>query len=299
MKEQGKIKTDERKDHRYPPNPPPPASPLTLSTMRVACPPCSPTRWPLRLLPPPPVVLTSSRHLQLREKLRPLGCTARRRAAPRFCWDLVPGCARKLSGLLQDGFQEGFLLASPLRAVLEQVLSGLDSVLAPPEIRVRATGRPLEVLSGEAVASLLVKREARHLLAPATTGSDFRFSLGRYLRLPVLAIFLLIQFTGGDYSINLIMSASLRSTRQRGTCFTYTTNDNHSRARPSGRDGRQETEKIVCRHSLDRLNASMIKQKKFLFRHTIRSLSLTMGKKETTNRRVKGRWVLYQHLRLL
>ena len=34
------------------------------------------------------------------------------------------------------------------------------------------------------------------------------------------------------------------------------------RARPSGRDGRQELDKIVCRHSLYRLNASMFEQKK-------------------------------------
>ena len=33
-------------------------------------------------------------------------------------------------------------------------------------------------------------------------------------------------------------------------------------ARPSGRDGRQETEKIVCRHSFVRPNASMMKPKK-------------------------------------
>jgi len=46
---------------------------------------------------------------------------------------------------------QGFLLASPLRAVLEQVFSGL---YAPPAIRVRPTGRLLEILSGEAVASL-------------------------------------------------------------------------------------------------------------------------------------------------
>jgi len=34
------------------------------------------------------------------------------------------------------------------------------------------------------------------------------------------------------------------------------------RARPSCRDGRQELDKIVCRHSLYRLNASMVEQKK-------------------------------------
>jgi len=42
-------------------------------------------------------------------------------------------------------------------------------------------------------------------------------------------------------------------------------------SRPSGRDGRQETEKIVCRHSLDRLNASMIKPKKKIVSKTITS----------------------------
>jgi len=65
-----------------------------------------------------------------------------------------PGRAREISGLFYDGCPEGFLLASPLRAVLEQVFSGLYAVLAPPALRVRAAGRPLEILSGEAVATL-------------------------------------------------------------------------------------------------------------------------------------------------
>jgi len=59
------------------------------------------------------------------------------------------------------------------------VFSGLYAVLAPQAIRVRAPGRPLEILSGEAVASLqLVKQEARRLLAPTTMGSGFCFPLG-------------------------------------------------------------------------------------------------------------------------
>ena len=33
-------------------------------------------------------------------------------------------------------------------------------------------------------------------------------------------------------------------------------------ARPSGRDGRQDPDKTVCRNSLDRLNASMIEKKR-------------------------------------
>ena len=41
-------------------------------------------------------------------------------------------------GLLQDGCPEGFLLAPPLGAVLEQMFTGLDVVLAPPAFRVRA-----------------------------------------------------------------------------------------------------------------------------------------------------------------
>ena len=42
------------------------------------------------------------------------------------------GGAGKLPCLFQDGRLEGLLLASPLGAVLEQVLPGLDTVLAPP-----------------------------------------------------------------------------------------------------------------------------------------------------------------------
>ena len=46
------------------------------------------------------------------------------------------------------------------------MFSGLGAVLAPPALRVRATGRPLEILSGEAVASLqLVKDGVRFLLS--------------------------------------------------------------------------------------------------------------------------------------
>jgi len=66
MKVQGKIKSDERKVHRYPPTSPlPTGSPLPLSTMGVAPLPCSPTprlRCPL-CLSLPPVDLTSFRYL--------------------------------------------------------------------------------------------------------------------------------------------------------------------------------------------------------------------------------------------
>jgi len=62
MKDQGKIKIDERKVRRYPPSPPPTASPRPLSTMRAAPRvPRSPSprpRWRFHL-PPPPVGLTS------------------------------------------------------------------------------------------------------------------------------------------------------------------------------------------------------------------------------------------------
>ena len=59
------------------------------------------------------------------------------------------------------------------------------------------------------------------------------------------------------------------------------------RARPSGRDGRQETEKIVCRHSLDRLNASMIKQKKKKKTTALEALLCSAGQRiNTANTRV-------------
>ena len=45
-----------------------------------------------------------------------------------------------------------------------------DAVLAPPALRVRASGRPLEILSGEAV----VGKNGR--LAPATTGPVLLFA---------------------------------------------------------------------------------------------------------------------------
>ena len=48
------------------------------------------------------------------------------------------------------------------------------------------------------------------------------------------------------------------------------------RARPSGRDGRQDQDKIVRRHSLDRLNASMIEQKKVLDEVVSRLVSATI-----------------------
>jgi len=95
-----------------------------------------------------------------------------------------PGAFWSLLRRLPRGFSAGIAIEGQfLRAVLEQVFSGL---YAPPALRVRATRRPLEILSGEAVASLqLVKREARRLLAPATVGSGFCISLRRYIRLPV------------------------------------------------------------------------------------------------------------------
>jgi len=95
---------------------------------------------------------------------------SRPRAGPGAFWSLLRRLPR------------GFLLASPLGAVLEQLFSGLDAVLAPPAI---ASGRlvvPLETLSGEVAASLqLVKREARRLLTLAKMGSGFCFSLGSVL----------------------------------------------------------------------------------------------------------------------
>ena len=57
-----------------------------------------------------------------------------------------PSEAWELLGLLQDGCPEGFLVAPPLGAALEQMFTGLDAVLAPPAFRVRASGHPLEVL---------------------------------------------------------------------------------------------------------------------------------------------------------
>ena len=61
---------------------------------------------------------------------------------------------------LPSGFSGGIAT----EGILEQVFSGLDSVLAPPALRVRATG-PQEMLSGEVVG----------LLALATRGSGFCF----------------------------------------------------------------------------------------------------------------------------
>ena len=89
-----------------------------------------------------------------------------------------PGRAREISGLFYDGCPEGFLLASPLRAVLEQVFSGLYAVLAPSALRVRATDRPLEILSDEAVASLqLVKTGGEAFAGTCHDGVFFARSL--------------------------------------------------------------------------------------------------------------------------
>ena len=59
-------------------------------------------------------------------------------------------------------------------------------------------------------------------------------------------------------------------------------------ARPSGRDGRQETEKIVCRHSLDRLNASMIKQKK---KKTMLWTTLSHQPQTTHTKSLRRQWI--------
>ena len=51
------------------------------------------------------------------------------------------------------------------------MFSGLDAVLAPPALRVRATGRPLEILSGEAVASLQLVKTGGEAFAGASLRS--------------------------------------------------------------------------------------------------------------------------------
>jgi len=55
--------------------------------------------------------------------------------------------------------------------------------LAPPTFGVRTSCCPLEVLGGEAVSCPeLIEAGREALLARATVGSGFFFSLGRYLR---------------------------------------------------------------------------------------------------------------------
>ena len=98
------------------------------------------------------------------------------RTAPRFWCDLVPGSGPGAFWSLLRRLPRGFLLASPLRAV-EKVFSGLYAVLAPPALRVRATGLPLEILSGEAVASLqLVKTGGEAFAGASHDGVRFLLS---------------------------------------------------------------------------------------------------------------------------
>ena len=59
----------------------------------------------------------------------PLGCTAHQRVTLRFWCDLVPGSDPGAFWPLLRRLLRGFLLASPLRVVLEQAFSGLDAVL--------------------------------------------------------------------------------------------------------------------------------------------------------------------------
>jgi len=80
----------------------------------------------------------------------PPDCTARRRAAPRCWYGPCPVWGRGAS--LSP--RTGVLLASPLGAVLEQVLPGLDTVLAPPAGGVRSAGCPSQILTGQAVPRL-------------------------------------------------------------------------------------------------------------------------------------------------
>ena len=65
------------------------------------------------------------------------------------------------------------------------MFSGLDALLAPLALRVRATGRPLEILSGEAVASLQLVKTGGETFAGACL---VLLSLSRYLRLAVTAV---------------------------------------------------------------------------------------------------------------
>jgi len=145
-------------------------------------------RWPLclRLLPPVgPDILPTSVGCEenedrlaaqlIGEQLRNFGTVP----PPSGAWELL--------GLPQDGSPEGFLLAPPLGAVLEQMFTGLNAVLAPPAFRVRASGRPLGVLYGQFLAGRTGRRGVCWHLP------RWHFSLGRYLRLLVLSSFLLTQ----------------------------------------------------------------------------------------------------------
>ena len=60
---------------------------------------------------------------------------------------LVRGGTGELPRLLQDARPQGFLLASPLEAILKKMLPGLDVVLAPPAGGVRASGGPRQILA--------------------------------------------------------------------------------------------------------------------------------------------------------
>jgi len=88
--------------------------------------PCLPTpkpRWPLRLRLLPPVGLTSFRRLWLRGKRGPLGCTAIGEQLRNFGAVPPPSSPGRPP--------RGFSTDTPLGAVLEQILTGLDAVMAP------------------------------------------------------------------------------------------------------------------------------------------------------------------------
>ena len=120
----------------------------------------------------------------LRGKRVPPGCTAHRLAAPRYLYGPYPGWGREASSSPRP---EGLLLAPPLGAVLEQVLPGLDAVLAPPAGGVRSAGCPSQVLAGQAVPRLqLVEPQGEALVGLRHRGV-------RYLRFLVRASCFLAQ----------------------------------------------------------------------------------------------------------
>jgi len=83
----------------------------------------------------------------------------------------APGGAWELLGLLQNGYPEGFLLAPPLG----QFLNRCSRALPPPAFRVRASGRPLEVLPGGNGQSLAGRTGRRGVCWHLPDGIRFLF----------------------------------------------------------------------------------------------------------------------------
>jgi len=161
-------------ENRYPPTPllqvsPPPPSTVRAAP-RVLCLPTPRPRWPLLLPLLPPAVIPTS---VVARKSRSAWL---HRSSSNSSAILVRSLSRVGPGNFLVSSKTVVLLAFPLRAVLKQMLTSLNLIMAPPTAGVRASSGPRKVLSCQAVSRLELVEVGGKVFV-GTVGSSFCFSL--------------------------------------------------------------------------------------------------------------------------